>query len=559
MAIRNPNWYDLNTVRPYPLDDSATAIDDAGQRMPSNIISGLYVTFPESAGQYAYLGAVSISSSLVTVVILAASTPSGDSAVPLASVTLRKPIERDRQYPLEAMYPGVGGWIVFGEGIMEGGDDYQSRFSTAAQALLSPRVARWYEELPISSVAKLGNAEALTGLVLLRGGNDIEIVKECREIPLYSVPSHDPVYCGDVELGSAVRDVIVFRLVSKTIPQENVHDKYKGRCGARPENYNCGAPEPIEYLGAVPPDCCGNILLEFKGCAVASEITHLITDPYDMDEVPIEACGVVLDCSLGMIESCVKADRLPDADGKLPNEYDDLCESVSIEDESIGPEDEEPSFSFDPEAAFAYSESGLPFVDDFTEEKTWQQESGEFDWDIDDGLFLAMSLAMQNLATYNPAPPVESAYYKEATGRFYIESGYSGALHNGGVVINYRNVEGSSRKQFYTAQIDWDGYYLGYKLFRIARYTGLGWVTEQAVSVPGLALDDTYEISFSAFPQTNPDNAWLIARLVGIDDPSIDIEIGPLAVSNFAPTNGKFGLEANRSATRFLNFTLTNL
>src|SRR5690606_38579741 len=143
---------------------------------------------------------------------------------------------------------------------------YQGRFSSPEQSLILAGLALAYEPPSIPYVGKLGLAAQLSGLVRLAGGNDIEIVRECREIPAY--PAGPALSCD--ELVTARREVIVFRLADKQTSGRNVLDHYRGPCSNRPESRNCGDPEPIEFIGAVAPDCCGNITIDLLGCAILS-------------------------------------------------------------------------------------------------------------------------------------------------------------------------------------------------------------------------------------------------------------------------------------------------
>ena len=118
MPIRNQNWYDLNESRPFPVDDTATGMSDAGSRLPSDLIADLQLRFRDSAGRRAWFGAVTNTPSIVTVTILATDEAlTAGSFMPLATISLPKPVVARRPYALDAQYPGAGGWIVFGEEI----------------------------------------------------------------------------------------------------------------------------------------------------------------------------------------------------------------------------------------------------------------------------------------------------------------------------------------------------------------------------------------------------------------------------------------------------------
>jgi len=248
MPIRNQDFYDLNESRPYPLSDEATGVDDDGARLPNRMIADLHISFPKLAGQRAMISAVTVTKNLVTVTILATGTPSDPAAfTPLAAVSLVKPIDAHRQYPVEALYPGTGGWITFGSSAADDSataESYFGKFTLPSQSILLPSTTNAYDPLPIPEMSRLYNTTQLTGLVRLLGGNDIEIVAACREIPLAPPPTGQPT-C-DVLLPQT-RDVIVIRLKdSAGITEQNVFDTYKGPCGKRPESRSCGDPEPIE-------------------------------------------------------------------------------------------------------------------------------------------------------------------------------------------------------------------------------------------------------------------------------------------------------------------------
>jgi len=538
-------------------------MNDAGVRLPSHIISGLKVLVPASAGKYVYVSALTVTPNIVTLVLVATDALGSSSATPLLTLSLVKPIARHQQYELESQYPGAGGWITFGGGI-EDAAGYQGRFTLPTQTFLSPRAATWYKDPPVSSAAKL-NSPALTGLVHLASGSNMEVVKECREVPNYAVPSYSTQYCGTDELGTQVRDVIVFRLVGNpSTPDENVFEDFRGPCGDRPESRTCGDPEPIEFLGPVSPDCCGNITLEMRGCSEISAISAEVTvddlgDPVSSDD----ACGVILDCSLGLADACLTKDRLPDATGKLPNEYDDLCVSISYVSESDGetiPPD--PVFVFDASAAFDSVDVNLPLTDNFESFGEYVIRNGEFKYKglSGDTLMVANSSAMRNVVTYEPAVAINNMWFKRGIATVVLQTGPSGGLHNAAVIANYRETEvNSGLYSYYAAEIDWDGHYRGFKLFRIAKFTGTSWVNIFSLAVPELKLDNTYQITLEVYPQPNQVDAWLRASLLGITDPSIDITIGPLAVNSFGPADGLAGLATNRAVSRYLDFELQNI
>ncbi len=290
MAITNHNWYSRNSIRGYPLDDRATRTGDLGERLPNGILVDVNLRFPRSAGRHAWVSSLSVTSTLVTATFLATADPDNAPSEfrPLAVVTVRKPIQIGRPYALDSMIDGTAGWIVFGSV----DEPFSARFSSPLQGLLLARCARAYTPPPISSLVKRGVALGLKGVVNLQGGSDIEVIK------------------GERFVDGRLRDVIVVRLKSFS-NDRNVLDAYKGPCGNRPETGNCDKPG-IEFINTVGPDCNGNIQIQFPG--------ETLVGAY-----PGSSEGLILDYPIGLTEACTHRDRLPDSDGKLPDENTDPC------------------------------------------------------------------------------------------------------------------------------------------------------------------------------------------------------------------------------------------
>ena len=315
----NQTWLDRNAGRQYPVDDSATGTDDAGLALTSTILADARLRWPRSAGQYAFISAASVTQRLVTVTFLASEAlDSAGSFLPLAAVSVLDPVPY-KPYPISGQMPGVGGYVVFGEAIKDG--PVSHRFSLPEQSFLSPQTARPYGALPVLSISAGGLGGQLSGIIKLSGGNDIEVVKECREVPVELVgESCDP-------LSAVAREVVVVRLKNKNQTEDtvrNVFDIYKGCCQGRPESGNCGDPQPIEKINGIEPNCCGTIVIKLSGCAVPA-----ITE---------DGHGIVIDCGIGLVDACNSDLRLPDADGRLPNEYDGDCEEAISEISLCGDE-----------------------------------------------------------------------------------------------------------------------------------------------------------------------------------------------------------------------------
>lgn len=298
MSARNHNWYTLNGTRRWPIDDAATGEADDGADLKNDVLVDAAVRVPADLCSLVAVSSVTVTKSLVSVTLVGAAAhpaaPVGVSVgspefVPVGVVSARKPLVPGRPYPVQPLADGVGGWVVFGEGVEK---SVRHRFSTPEQAVLAPRACRFYRRLPVPTIGKQFTAATLTGVVLIKGGTDVEVVAATRRI-------------GDLD-----RDAIVVRLKSNT--PRNLFDLYRGPCGGRPESRTCDR-EGVEYINTVGPDCQGDIRIEFP-------------DPLRPSYYP---GGVALDYPYGLIDACTRNDRLPAPDGKLPNEYEDECKPES--------------------------------------------------------------------------------------------------------------------------------------------------------------------------------------------------------------------------------------
>ena len=584
MAIRNQHWYDLNSARDYPLDAEATCVDDSGNRLPSHYIADLNLKFPRVAARLAYLGGITVSPNIVTVVILGAASEDDTQPVPLATISLSRPVEIFRQYPLDGAYPGVGGWIAFGPGV--DGDMLTARFATAAQSLLTPRAARSYELLPVKDVGKLGVTGPLTGVVALEAGTDIEIVREGRVIPGHTPEPWQAMNDPD---GNPGRECVVIRLKntsSNTALSRNVFDIYRSPCLGTPESETCGDPQPIQFLGPVQPDCCGNITIKFRGCASVSAIAASATHHTDGSITSVSSSnGVIIDCGLGLSEACITAPYLPDAEGNLPNDYSDLCSlsvsaavsysedllaelswSFSFPMEDIVP----PAFSFswgDDSVSFAYEiKDAAVYSDEFTSLAAWTLLAGYFAQAPLSSNVLSSGTAFSTHFTNSAAginvavcddPTTRNFHFRRVCTVVRVDQGDPGSAHNAAVLAVVRPTsEDLTEFTAFAAEIDWDAFREGEKLFRIARYDGHQWHTLASTPVPQLALGHLYRVSLSVFPH-GIDGGWLIASLSNIEGAApVSISLGPLAVANVGQDDGTTycGLHTKQSRADFLWF-----
>lgn len=553
MPIRNQAWYNSNESRDYPLDDKASCVSDAGARLLQNIITDLRLRYPSSLGRFPFVSAVSVTPMAVTVTIQAATTVdnSDRSCVPIAVITVqRDSLLEGRQFALQAQYPGVFGYIAFGSGCQA---RYSGRFSSPLQTLISPRACRTYRELPITGISKLFNSTPLTGLVQLLGNAPLEVVKESREIE------------------GIEQDVIVIRLVddptsSKAAGQSeaSVFSQFSGPCANRPDSSTCPDPQPIEFINSVPPDCDGVIELEFKGCAVVGK--------------NIDDCGIVIDCSIGLTESCAPP-FLPDDTGKLPTEYTPVVipppippeppippptDSISSPSLVAGELPYTDCFRFQTATDFVIVSGQFVFVEDHSPERICAvddppEPGRSHDYSVSDSQAMfdtrfsvategVLSVSQRNVALWHGFDV--TTLWRKVTTDLKLMFGPDGARRGGGIVINYRpHATIPGRVVYYIAEINYDTQEL-----RIQRFNGTTFSPVVAITVPGLQMESWYRLIVETIPGSGPTQVSITARLLGITDPSISATLGPLLVDNYLPAEGHYGFGTNRAQTRFSFF-----
>lgn len=291
MAITNVGFQNKNELRNYPLHDQATRVDVNGQQLPNNVIADIHLLLPSSLGTSVFVSSVGISAGLVSVTFQAAlmnpSCPGSSSAstfVPIAAVSLPKPIVPYKNYRVESLYPGVGGWIAFGIGA-QAETTLSLLFEDPSATFLVDKVCRAYADLPVSSIGKVGLNKVLTGLVRLKGTTGA--VRTRRGIRVMNGV------------------IYVVGLIGLDFGTDQVAqlEAFAGVCGHRPIAGNCNL-EPVTAINNVEPDCDGNINIRFEGLQV-------IGDTGD---------GIIIDYPLGLADVCKRQPF-----DKLPNEGVDIC------------------------------------------------------------------------------------------------------------------------------------------------------------------------------------------------------------------------------------------
>jgi hypothetical protein len=262
--IFNHDWYDRNSVRQYPLDMAATAIDDFENPLNPALLEDVSLYVPENLNvSKVYVGSGHITGTLCSAVFVG-STP--DGAVPLCAATVVT--RNSRMVSVDALADGVRGWVVLG------GPDANAvgrwTFSSPLQSLLAPGCWYAYRRPPVFSLGAANRLNRLAGDVSLQAGGHLELASAVREVR--GVPSRVLILRMDPELPADTRASYVA-----------VCANTDGVC----------SPAPIQTVNKVKPDADGNITIEVKGMP-----TRALVD------FEGRVNGVVMESPLGLIDIC---------------------------------------------------------------------------------------------------------------------------------------------------------------------------------------------------------------------------------------------------------------
>ena len=146
-----------------------------------------------------------------------------------------KQAKTHRPVPITPALDGVAGWLCFGSGVQRPG---KWTFSGAAAAKLDDRVVFRTQTPGVTTLGISGLSAELTGAVLLKGANGLEVVKT-------NDSSLHLRFAGDAATVKAGLEDFI------------------GTCGGRPESYTCSF-DPVRAINDIGPDANGEVILEFS-------------------------------------------------------------------------------------------------------------------------------------------------------------------------------------------------------------------------------------------------------------------------------------------------------
>jgi hypothetical protein len=260
MAVVQQDWLVRNSQRKYPLDDTATAVGDAGSMLPDDFLVDMNVWVPRyeySAGvelTYIYVSSAALTPKLATLTLLGSSSPAvakdgtittdGESSfVPLGFVTVQRPVTPFRNYAITAALTGVRGWVAFGPAVLRDGA-ISMVFSGPRQGMVAPRAVRHYDKSPVESIGPSYGVTQLTGDVKFAGASVLSVSVE-------SVIDKT----SDEEI-----QALVFNLDNDLATLE----QFAGPCVQSPAVGTCPRT-PIQEINGVRPNSGGYLNIEFEG------------------------------------------------------------------------------------------------------------------------------------------------------------------------------------------------------------------------------------------------------------------------------------------------------
>ena len=546
MPIRNNHWYNTNQLRPYPIDDSASAISDSGILLPASFFKDLKLRWPTDYGSYAFLSAATSSSQIVTFLIEVAQDldNAGNDSILIAGLTIpRSQLDENRTYKLTTFKPYVAGFVCLGADV----DQLVSlTFATPRQSLLTARAARSLRRPPVPTIGVKGIDRGLTGLVSLVPREPLEIVKGTRVIA-----------------GEEYENVAIFRLAEQAQQVTNsVFSQFAGPCGNRVGSRSCPDPQPIETINGIKPDCDGVLTLNFG--------SNLYVGRNSDD------CGAVVDIDLGLNATCLPP-YLPDlTTGLLPIETPPrfIIPPVSPEP-PVGPDVSLSEVvttilslpycdNFDDAVAHSFvplGSSSFGFISDDSpaEDTCCAGASSNYGCDVSEstslsgGVFEVAAIASSygtisdnaqgrtNVSIF--AADVQSVFRKYTTD-LKIVKGLKGSLLNGGIITNYR-LDAKSLPNYVLCLLNIDN-----STFGVYYFNGSTLIVLSRVTILDARDSDWYRIEFTSIPSTGHVN--LTATLTGITDPTITATINTSISANlYQSDSGNAGLYTNRSKTYF--------
>lgn len=246
MKVVTKEFLNNNEFNPYPFHVRATLEPNSSsdKSLVFSLLTDMHLAVPRNMAESVYVADISSSKSLVTMTIMGSlsrafsSDPSlppvfGDINDPEyqflgAKVLARVQVRKSANLPglpvnVIPVQPGVGGWVVFGSGILNEGS---WRFININTSGIADECISFYQYGGVTTLGKQGFSTAVSGDVTLTGQGGIEVVPD------------------DVGLS--------LRFSGSSLDVKQNLNFFKGACGGRPESSTCAYSAIRSINGIVP-------------------------------------------------------------------------------------------------------------------------------------------------------------------------------------------------------------------------------------------------------------------------------------------------------------------
>jgi len=194
MKVVSRDFLNDNEYRSYPVDERATFEPYANTDVSAvnSLLSDIKLILPGSIAACAFIASIKVTNALVTLTIMGSQTHPFSPNTPLATLTNEQystlgafvlatvQVRRNSSLPgsiveIQSDVPGVGGWVVFGSGILNSGS---WSFSGPQASMISDQCVTRYDYGGVTSIGRLNFNTTVDGQVQLVGQNGVEVVPD---------------------------------------------------------------------------------------------------------------------------------------------------------------------------------------------------------------------------------------------------------------------------------------------------------------------------------------------------------------------------------------------
>lgn len=229
MRVVSRDFLNDNEYQKYPVDERATLEPYASSDVSAvnSLLTDMKLVVPGAVAACAFIASVKTTPALVTLTIMGSQTHPFSPNIPPATVLNEQysvlgafvlatvQVRRTSSLPgsivhVQSEVPGVGGWVIFGSGVLTEGS---WSFSGPEASMISDYCISRYEHGGVTTIGKYGFDTVIDGKVQMVGQNGVEVVYDSKGVAIqFSGPK------ADVKQGL---------------------QSFVGECGGRPESDTC--------------------------------------------------------------------------------------------------------------------------------------------------------------------------------------------------------------------------------------------------------------------------------------------------------------------------------